>query len=246
MSKADLIEIKKHYSEGGVVKEYNRIRFGGIGGRYINDNEISPNITLLKSTFKNPSKIKVLDIGAGRGRLSHPVKKLGFDVYCLDSSKEMVKVLRKVISRKNIFIQSAFERIKSQDKFNVVTAMRFFDHFKLSDQKKILLNVKKNISKNGYVLFSALNAQGMESLVSSLFYFGKVNFYYPHSDYEKMFKDCGFKVVAREDKFFFPRGVFLRLQNISFLVKPVIFLDILLSKVFKSSCSYFVYLLQIK
>lgn len=246
MNKANINEIKDFYSQGEVVKSYDVTRFNGLGGGYINDSEINPNIELLKAHFGEDKKAKVLDLGAGRGRLSGPIKKSGFDIYCLDSSREMVKYLKKTVPAKNIFIQSAFDKVKTPVKFEAITALRFFDHFKLNDQKKILLNVKKSIKKNGVVVFSALNKNGIESLLSRFFYFGKVNYFYSDEDFKKMFSSCGFKVLSRKQKFFFPRGLFLKTQKNDFIGKVSIALDSFLSKVFPDNCSYFVYLLERK
>lgn len=246
MNKANVNEIKDFYSQGEVVKSYDITRFGGLGGRYINDSEVNPNIELLKERFGENKKIKVLDLGAGRGRLSGPIKKSGFDIYCLDSSNEMVKYLKKTVSAKNIFIQSAFDKVKTPTRFDAITALRFFDHFKLNDQKKILLNVKKSMKKNGVVVFSALNKNGIESLLSRFFYFGKVNYFYSDEDFRKMFASCGFNVLSRKQKFFFPRGVFLKTQKNYFIGRASISFDSFLSKVFPNSCSYFVYLLERK
>ncbi len=246
MTKANITEIKDFYSENKVVRSYNSRRFTGLGGAYINENEIQPNIDFLLRFFNNPSKTRVLDIGAGRGRLSVPVKKAGFEVYCLDSSPEMVKVLEKEIPKNKIYIQSAFDRIKGSAKFDSITGLRFFDHFEIGDQKKILENVKNSLKKDGVVVFSCLSNHGLESFISPFFYFGKVNFYYSDDKYRKMFNKCGFKVISKDSRFFLPRGLFLYSQRMPIVSKFFIFIDIVLRKLFPSSCSYLVYLLQSK
>ena len=54
--------------------------------------------------------LKVIDFGAGTGRLSYPLSELGFDVTAVDSSLEMLKELKskdikKRINTHNEFIQ---------------------------------------------------------------------------------------------------------------------------------------------
>ena len=246
MNKVGRDQIKKYYSKKDVVVEYDKRRFSGVGGAYINDNEIEPHLNILSELFKKPSSISVLDIGAGRGRLSAPIKKEGFKVYPLDSSPEMVKFLKKHIQPKNIIIQSAFDPIKSKTKFDVLTSLRFFDHFNISDQKKLLKNFKNKLSSKGIVLFATLNRLSLEFLVSSIFYYGKVNFYYSDQEYVTLFKSLGFEVVKREQRFFVPRGVILHTQKIPLLANLFIAIDRFLSALLPSGCAYFVYFLKRK
>src|SRR5258706_5009634 len=108
MSKAKPEDIIEYYSRKDVVEHYYENRFHGLGGSYIQNNEISSNLSILKDIKKPNNSVKVLDVGAGSGRLSKVLKKTGYNTPSLDSSLEMVKRFKKIISPKKIIVQSAF------------------------------------------------------------------------------------------------------------------------------------------
>jgi 2-polyprenyl-3-methyl-5-hydroxy-6-metoxy-1,4-benzoquinol methylase len=246
MSKVSAKEIKRIYSLSSVVDNYDRLRFSGIGGKYINYLELNSHISLIKKALHSRKGAKVLDIGAGRGRLTKHLVGLGYNVYCLDSSTRMVRQLAKILPKENIFLHSAFDKLRVPFKFDLVTSLRFFDHFDIEDQKKIILNFRNNLNDDGLFVFSALNKNSLEFLFSKIFYFGKVNFYYADEEYRKMFNQCDFSVIDFLPVFFIPRGIFLRFSFSSFLVWILIYLDLFLRIFFgRYSCLY-VYLLKKK
>ncbi len=242
MHKKNKIAIKKYYSSSEVVTEYDRKRFFGRGGVYINENEVNPIIDLLIKT----NNVKVLDLGAGRGRLSRSVKKMGYEVYCLDSSEEMAEVLYMFFSKKNVFVQSVFEKIKTKKKFQVVTSLRFFDHFSIKDQEKILKNIKQSLSKDGIIIFAALNKNSLESTLARLFPYGKVNYFYSNREYRRMFDKLNLKVSAFGGSFILPRGIFLFLDKFPFLLNVFMKIDTFLSKKLKYYNSLIIYRLEAK
>lgn len=246
MSKADSNQIRRYYSKSEIVSSYDKRRFSGVGGQYIQKNEIDSNIQLLKIAFKPSQSICVLDVGAGSGRLSKFIEKAGYNLFCLDSSSEMVKLLRILLPKEKILIQSAFDKVNISKKFDAMTALRFFDHFGIGNQRKLLKNLKINLKSNGYIIFSCLNKNSSEYFLSKLFYFGKVNFYYLDSKYRSLFESLGMEVIERNQKFFIPRGTFLYAQKILPVAKLLIRIDKLLSKLFPDYCSSFVYLLKTK
>lgn len=237
-------KIKRYYSRKDVVKEYDFRRFRGPGGRYIEKNEVECSLLILARYLKPKPLVRVLDIGAGRGRLSLPLSKKGYEVYCLDSSPEMVRILKKLFPEKRIFLQSAFEIISRNIEFDAVVALRFFDHFKLSDQKKILSNSLINLKTGGYIVFCALNRNSIEYFLSKFLYFGKVNFYYYDSEYKKMVESLELRVVDFDSGFFLPRGVFLYSQSVPVLTQILIRIDIFLNKLMPRRSALLVYLLR--
>jgi SAM-dependent methyltransferase len=209
-------EIQAHYQQSAVADKYDLRRFEGVGGLYVNDQEIMPVTDLLKSIY-GKSKKKILDIGAGRGRLTFPILKLGHLVFCLDSSKAMTKYLYPKISSKNIIIQSAFEKFPANIVVDCITSLRFFDHFNLQDHEKLIKNAVKSLSYGGHFVFTGLNSTSIEYLISSLFSYGRYNYYYSHDQYLSLFQKIGLRVITKKTSFFIPRGVFLYTQKIPFL-----------------------------
>lgn len=206
------IQIKGYYQQNNVADNYDLRRFNGLGGEYINHAEISLVQTNLKLSL-SASSPTVLDLGAGKGRLSIPLVKDGYRVHCLDASQSMLSYLKKHIDAQNIYIQSIFDPIKLKTKFDAITSLRFFDHFSISDQSKILKNTVKYLDKNGVYVYATLNSLSLEYLVSKFFPYGRYNYYYSPKTYARLFKKNGLQIVSTSSRFFFPRGLYLRLNQ---------------------------------
>jgi|CXWL01.1.fsa_nt_gi cyclopropane fatty-acyl-phospholipid synthase-like methyltransferase len=233
-------EIQAHYQQGTVADKYDQRRFEGVGGRYVNDQEIFPVTNQLKSIY-GKSKKKILDIGAGRGRLTFPIFKLGHQVFCLDSSKAMTKYLSPKISSKNIIIQSAFEKFPASVVVDCITSLRFFDHFNLLDQEKLIKNAIKNLSYGGHFIYTGLNSNSIEYLLSSLFSYGRYNYYYPDGQYQRMFQNLGMRVLSKNSNFIIPRGVFLYTQKIPWLCNFLINCDRFSQRIMPNFGAYVTY-----
>lgn len=244
MSKKSVKQIGSYYKKKDVVETYNDRRFSGNGGKYINLNELSPILSFLKN--KKESEIKILDIGAGRGRLSKPMLSKGFDVHCLDSSEEMIEELSKTFDKDKLVKQSIFDEIKFKYSFDLITSLRFFDHFSKEDQIKILINLEKKLNKGGLIIVPTLNKNSLESWVSKLFPYGRYNYFYSKNEYKEIFSKAGLKIKTYNSKFFIPRGVFLKLNETGLLLDLVKRLDIFLSKLFKDYNAYYYFVLQRK
>lgn len=57
-----------------------------------------PSDHLLRTFGALPVEIRVLDLGCGSGRHTHPLVRLGFDVYACDRSPEIIEGLRKSLT----------------------------------------------------------------------------------------------------------------------------------------------------
>lgn len=240
MNKTTNQEIKKYYQLENVVKDYDKRRFSGYGGNYINKTETS-------SILKYINSGKILEIAAGTGRLTKRlVKHKGLNVTCLDSSGEMLKLLKKNIGSISLIEQSAFDRIKVSNKFDLITALRFFDHFSIIDQGKILKNIKNSLRRNGKIVFSCLNSQSLESFFSRLFYFSKVNFFYSSSEYKKLFAKHGLEIISYHTDFFLPRGIYLLFRNNKTVVNIISGVDRFLLKIFSNNGALYTFNLKFK
>lgn len=88
---------------------------------------------------------KILDVGAGTGRLSIPLRDMGFDVTAVDASSSMLNILSKKdidhkISKKNISLQE----LNLEEKFDVVLCV--FSVFCYITDRVQLQNSLRNIS----------------------------------------------------------------------------------------------------
>lgn len=233
-------QITDYYRKKDVVETYDDRRFPGKGGNYINQNEIKSIINHLVILDKNKT---VLDIGAGRGRLSLPILDLKFDTYCLDRSEEMITYLSKKFTKKRLIHQSIFDPIQTKVKFDVITGLRFFDHFNIDDQYKILLNLQKVLNKDGKIVLSVLNRNSLEAIFSKFFPYGRYNYYYSDDEYKDLAKKLNMTVEKKSGYFFIPRGFFLRFANQVLLVSLLAKVDKYLSQLLPNLSGLFTYTL---
>lgn len=224
MKRKNKKEIQKYYQINNVASTYDDRRFVGKGGEYINSTEVKTTLNIMKKCLRVDSP-KILDLGSGRGRLSIPLKKAGYNTYCLDSSVSMLSFLTKEFGREHIYIQSVFDKLASNNKFDGVTSLRFFDHFDEADQIKILINVSKSLKKDGKFFLSGLSSSSLEYLVSFLYPYGRYNYYLPPSAYSKIFAKAGLRLTTYDSAFFIPRGVFLHTNNYPKLQSILVAID---------------------
>jgi SAM-dependent methyltransferase len=235
-------EISTYYKKTGVVKTYNARRFHGEGGEYIYSSEVDSIMELASLTSKNK---KILDLGSGRGRLSIAMKeRISNKIYCLEFSGAMVRELRKNFKESNIFHQSVFIPISKKIKFKTITSLRFFDHFNIFDQDRILKNMLQSLKKDGNIIMTLLNKNSLESKLSKFFPYGRYNFFYENHMYLELFKNRSLEVKIKKSVFFLPRGIFLYFQKIPFLVKTLILIDKFFSYLLPRYCSMHVVVLE--
>jgi ubiquinone/menaquinone biosynthesis C-methylase UbiE len=82
----DLITAKRRfYSDAEVARRYDRLRFGGRSGRYVNQREIALVERLL------PAGRRIVDVGAGTGRIGLALARRGDTVVSCDPSEAMLR-----------------------------------------------------------------------------------------------------------------------------------------------------------
>jgi len=200
-------KIKKFYQRRETVVDYDKIRFGSAGGELLSSIELQGIMSLL------PVKGRILDVGAGTGRVTKLLLKRGYQVSALDSSEEMVNKLKGIRNNKlTVHLGSAFFFPFSKETFEGVTALRFFDHFDKNDFKLILKEFKRVLKKKGMAVFGINNRFSLESILPSVFSKAKpLNFYYRERELEKVISGMGW-VIKRKFKFFIiPRGFYMHL-----------------------------------
>ena len=99
--------------------------------------------------------LKVIDFGAGTGRLSFPLSQLGYKVTAVDASEEMLKELQKKDIEKKINIKSAFmQHFTTEERYDASLCV-FSVLIYLTDEKSLnqaLFNLKDCLNPGGLVL----------------------------------------------------------------------------------------------
>jgi len=111
--------------------------------------------------FKN-FEGKILEIGAGTGRITIPLLKQGLDVMALDIAPKMLEILKEKAKKENIEAKTIIADMKNfrlKNKFEaIIITFRTFQHmYSINDQLKALKNIKKHLMPNGILIFDVYN-----------------------------------------------------------------------------------------
>jgi ubiquinone/menaquinone biosynthesis C-methylase UbiE len=115
-------------------------------------------IDLIKSLV--PPKGTILDIGCGTGRHAVPLVQNGFNVTGIDSSKEMLNVLKKKNSRTHIVYKNIFDVQFKENYFDLIIMMwNVFNEIALTEDQaeQLLLAVSTWLKPEGKVLINIDN-----------------------------------------------------------------------------------------
>jgi SAM-dependent methyltransferase len=216
---------KFHKRFDEVADRYEKISFErSIGSKLVNIKEQE----LIKSIYKESfsDKKKILDIGAGNGRWSKLFLSMGCEVFSLDNSLEMCKMLRNIEGI--TVIHGNAEEQDIAETFDIIFSMRAL---KYTDLRKVIANLDKNLSASGVMILELPNADNpfylpsrflspiLAHLVkgnSILEYLNAINFYTERGARE-IFSNLGYEVVGVKKLFFFPQLFYLRTNNVHVL-----------------------------
>ena len=135
---------------------------------------------------------KVLDIGAGTGRLSLAVRNYGCNVTAVDTSKSMLRhISEKASDIKTIIVDSEVLPLESES-FDVVVSCDAMIHF--LNWKQFLLEHCRVLKKGGYIVYNLYNADHLmrisdDERISSSYIAGGED-YYATVTKEELQKTC--------------------------------------------------------
>ncbi len=115
---------------------------------------------------RNIRNLKILDVGCGGGIICEPLARLGAKVTGIDFAPNNI-IAAKIHSKKNKlkinYINKDIEKSKLDEKFDIILMFEVLEH--LDNWKKTIKNIKKNLHKDGIIIFSTIN----RNLLSKLF-----------------------------------------------------------------------------
>lgn len=134
---------RSFYSQPRVARTYERQRFAGASGQWVNRRELKLVAGLL------PPKGRVLDLGCGTGRLTKHLAAAGYGVVGVDTSREMLAVARESAGRP--LVQGDAFRTPFQDgSFDAVVALRLAFHY--PDLRGLLQEMGRVVAHPGGVM----------------------------------------------------------------------------------------------
>jgi len=103
-------------------------------------------------------KGKILEIGAGTGRITIPLLKKGIDVTALDIAPKMLAILKAKAAKEKLPVKvicADMRTFKAGGKFDaVIITYRTFQHmYSVNDQTNALEAIKKHLKPNGILIF---------------------------------------------------------------------------------------------
>ena len=216
-------EFQKRFDN--VAPRYEKMSFeGSRGSRFIDAKEQEIVKSIYRESFSN--KKKILDIGAGNGRWSKLFLSLGCEVFSLDNSLEMCKILRSI---KGItVIHGDVEEHDIAEIFDIIFSMRTL---KYTDLRKVMTNIDRNLSPSGVMILELPNTYNPFYLLSRLLspvlphiikrksirkYLEAAN-YYTERRAREIFSNFGYKVVGVKKIFFFPDLFYSEADNVHVL-----------------------------
>lgn len=118
---------------------------------------VKDDIDFYLSYFKN-YKGKILEIGAGTGRITIPLLKAYLDITALDISSDMLIILKEKAQKENItpkIVVADMRNLSKVEKFDTIfISYRTFQHlYTVNDQLYTLREIKKHLKKDGVLIF---------------------------------------------------------------------------------------------
>ena len=121
------------YHKSWYAEEYDNDRFGGSFGQYLQHQEVE----IFKSMI-NGAGGKILDVGAGTGKLSLSFMRQSRQVVSIDASSEMLKLARRKAEKEDMYLRAVIcdaQHLCFRDNaFESVVSSRLLMH--LADRKQ--------------------------------------------------------------------------------------------------------------
>ena len=135
------------YSDPKMARDFDHDRFGGPIGELIKNNQEQ----LVFRTLPDVQNWKVIDVGAGTGRITLPFLSRGADVTACDASAEMLEVLKQKANHPalHVFVADAHQLQFPDHAFNCAISFRMLLH--VVDWRKALSELCR-VSKEWLVI----------------------------------------------------------------------------------------------
>jgi len=204
-----------------IAKFYDtKITAGSMGLNYIDKVEMDS----LISNFPIIHRNRILDIGAGTGRITEQIVKSDATILALDISPEMLFIARKKIYEVygNVyFVIASAEKLPIRNKtFDKIISVRVIHY--VNNWKNSLSEISRVITRNGLILISTNNSFSF-SILAKILGLMKVNVFNPFNFAEEL-RNQGFITVKIKSYIHIPI-LFYAISNNSFMLKFVITID---------------------
>jgi len=157
ISKSDEYEKTDPYQ----MKEYDSVQ-------EIDDYRVKTTIDICKRIMISSEKIKILDIGCGKGIITNLIRQVypNSEITGLDYSLSAINYASKKFPSIDFIVSDANILPFKTNTFDLVIMNNIFEH--IVSPISVILNVNKVLKKNGYLIISTPNRYRLSSLLSCL------------------------------------------------------------------------------
>lgn len=143
---------RDYYSEPDVALDYDRWRFAGPGGQYVDRSERHAVLELLRDL---PPSARILDLPTGTGRVAEALADAGWSVVVADASLPMLALTARRVSslRGSVALDATATSFRSGS-FDAVLSVRFYFHFR--DVSPLLAEAHRLLKPGGTFVFDTI------------------------------------------------------------------------------------------
>lgn len=200
----DRYDAKQYYQQSGVAEDYDRERFSGLRGWFVNRLEQ----TLLMKTMQGMSVgCRVLDLPVGTGRMSRRLRAEGFRPIGTDVSEPMLRISAQLSGSGADLARGDGERLPYRDgAFQAAICFRLLGHLPETARKNLLREMAR-VAKDRVIAVYQPHRLALWWLFYGLILRRKLPLHFVSDrDLKREFADCGLRLVRSHALL---RGIFM-------------------------------------
>ena len=135
---------------------------------------------------------EILDVGSGLGIFPFEIKKMGHNIDCIESDKNMSLFLR--IKKLNLVSKDLLKIKNLKKKYDLITFNKILEHFELEKVKEILTNYRNLLKKNGFIYIEVPDALAAKKSINRQEFFLEHCNIFSKKSLHLLLKQLGFKI----------------------------------------------------
>ena len=147
-------------------------------------------VIFLKNIIKK--KFEILDVGSGFGIFPFEIKKIGFNIDCIESDKNMIIFLKS--KKLNLVSTDLLNSKHIKKKYDLITFNKVLEHFDLKKIIKILKDYKKLLKKNGKIYIEVPDSLAVRLGVNRQEFFLEHYNIFSKKSLSMLLRQVGFKI----------------------------------------------------
>jgi ubiquinone/menaquinone biosynthesis C-methylase UbiE len=196
-------EAKGHYQQESVAAAYDRVRFSGLGGSFVNRLEQR---MLMKALAGLPRGARILDLPVGTGRMSRRFAAEGFRPIGADISEAMMGVARSVGDALPLVRADGEALPFARKSFDAAVCIRLLSHLPPEARRQLLRELARVASDRVVAVYQPHKTAAWWLLYGGLLRRPLPRYYVSDGALRDEFADCGLRVVRSHALL---RGVFM-------------------------------------